>query len=379
MEQLAKARPPKKEPCSCLTGCIKGILESFNASGGSSDERMDGDIYAEPQPLQELELGRPWAQVSQAERGELLVHCATAVKEDTPGWTNQDSFVACVPPPAKAAEEAGDDAWDSYNDSFGASDTAASAAARHVLLGVLDGHGRLGHEVSRCASSRIPGHFAAQPSCLRTPGKALAAAVVASDHDVYKQLARDVEYNGSTCVIVMLDRSDKVLHCANVGDSRAVLGRQSKDTNRWETINLTTDIKPDDPNEKERIEMSGGVVSPAQIDGEPTGPQRVWEDWSLTKPGLAMGRSIGDGCARRVGIISDPVMTVHKIRSDDRFLIIASDGLWDALTSEEAVEIASRHMGTPHAAPNALIEAARQKQEGELEDDTTIVMAFFTS
>lgn len=340
---------------------------------------MDGDIYTEPQDLEGLEPERPWSELEAAERGNLIVTCATAVKEDTRGWTNQDSLMACMP--AVGSSEEAD--WNSYDDNYGQSEEASSSTLPNLLLGVLDGHGRLGHEVSRIAAQRIPGHFAAVPGSSRYPSKALAQAVVKADHDVYKRLARDVEYNGSTAVVVCLDRSQKVLYCANVGDSRAVVGRLHQDAEgpRWETVPLTTDIKPDLPDEKERIEMSGGVVSAARMGatGEYMGPQRVWEDWSLTKPGLAMGRSIGDGCARRVGIIADPVMSTYKLRSNDRFIIIASDGLWDALSSEEAVALAARYIETPEAAPRALIDETRKRQEGELEDDTTIVMAFFTA
>lgn len=69
---------------------------------------------------------------------------------------------------------------------------------------------------------------------------------------------------------------------------------------------LTTDHKPDIPEEKERILKAGGRVhSYKGTEGENLGPERVWlktED----SPGLAMSRSIGDGQAHSVGVVADP-------------------------------------------------------------------------
>ena len=50
-------------------------------------------------------------------------------------------------------------------------------------------------------------------------------------------------------------------------------------------------------------------------------------------PGLAVSRSFGDYLARSVGVLSDPEVTSHYLRKSDRFLIIASDGIWDVVSS----------------------------------------------
>ena len=50
-------------------------------------------------------------------------------------------------------------------------------------------------------------------------------------------------------------------------------------------------------------------------------------------PGLAMARSIGDSIASKIGVIADPVVTEHRLKPEDKFIIIASDGLWEFLSS----------------------------------------------
>jgi len=391
---LKEGTQKKSEPCGCLTACLEGLrgLGSYDATrrGAKGSGENDGEIYSEPQPLEELQAARAWEELSEQERGKVAVVLASAAKEDCEGWQNQDAYIACAPVPLVQESGGADDPWESYDAYIdkgpAASETAAqggsdavAGAAPHLLFGVLDGHGRQGHTVSALAAKRVPGHLMTEPGFAADPGKALANAVRKADRDVYKQMARAVEYNGTTAVMVCVDTRQKCLYCANVGDSRAVLGRLDEDAKdpRWETVPLTVDTKPDLPDEKERIEMSGGVVAPARVDGEFVGPPRVWEDWSLTKPGLAMGRSIGDGCGRQIGIVAEPVLSRHKLRPNDRFVLMASDGLWDALSNEDAVAIAAKHLQTPEAAPAALIEAARQKQEGQLEDDTTVVMVVF--
>ena len=55
----------------------------------------------------------------------------------------------------------------------------------------------------------------------------------------------DVSVSGTTAVTVLI--IEKTLYCANIGDSRAIIG--SKNNNKWETTALTRDHKPGDVEE----------------------------------------------------------------------------------------------------------------------------------
>ena len=92
--------------------------------------------------------------------------------------------------------------------------------------------------------------------------------------------------SGSTCVTMYMRGSTYWI--ANCGDSRAVMAR--RDGESLVAVDLSRDHKPDDPEEKARIEAWGGFVSPAP---EPGLSARVWLDENYTMIGLAMGRSIG--------------------------------------------------------------------------------------
>ena len=75
------------------------------------------------------------------------------------------------------------------------------------------------------------------------------------------------------------------------------------------------------------------------------GPYRIWIK-QKNIPGLAMTRSFGDYIASTVGVISEPEVTYCEITNsilylniDDKFMIVASDGLWEFITCEQAMEI----------------------------------------
>jgi serine/threonine protein phosphatase PrpC len=94
--------------------------------------------------------------------------------------------------------------------------------------------------------------------------------------------------SGSTCVGVYV--RDEEYWVANVGDSRAVIATWDSVTGELVAHSLSRDHKPDDPEEKQRIEASGGFVSPAPLPGLSS---RVYLDPEFTMIGLAMARSLG--------------------------------------------------------------------------------------
>ena len=95
---------------------------------------------------------------------------------------------------------------------------------------------------------------------------------------------------------------------------------------------LAEDQNPNNPTEQARIEASGGFVSPPP---EPGLSARVWLDADFTQIGLAMARSIGDHAVSTVGVIAEPVVTDYELSTSDKFLIAASDGVWEFIDSEE--------------------------------------------
>jgi serine/threonine protein phosphatase PrpC len=111
------------------------------------------------------------------------------------------------------------------------------------------------------------------------------------------------------------------------------------------------------------------------------GPKRVWLK-NKQVPGLAMTRSIGDMAATTVGVIARPEITYFpNLTANDKFIVIASDGLWDRLTNFEIMSIiASQYYKTKDAdgAVNHLTRESvdRWQREQGMVDDITIIVAF---
>nr|AAC36697.1 protein phosphatase-2C [Mesembryanthemum crystallinum] len=127
------------------------------------------------------------------------------------------------------------------------------------------------------------------------------------------------EMVGSTAVVAVVSGCQIIL--SNCGDSRAVLCR------RTQTIPLTVDHKPDREDELLRIEGQGGRVinwNGARVFGV-----------------LAMSRAIGDRYMSPF-IIPVPEVTFTTRSDEDECLILASDGLWDVISNDEAGEVARR-------------------------------------
>ncbi|KAJ6385438.1 hypothetical protein OIU77_028591 [Salix suchowensis] len=109
---------------------------------------------------------------------------------------------------------------------------------------------------------------------------------------------------------------------SNTGDCRAVMSRGGV------AEALTADHRPSREDEKNRIESTGGYVD------------LVHGTWRI-QGSLAVSRGIGDSHLKQ-WVIAEPDTNVVRIKPDHEFLILASDGLWDKVGNQEAVDIAHR-------------------------------------
>eukprot|EP00301_Raphidiophrys_heterophryoidea_P023997 c7657_g1_i1.p1 GENE.c7657_g1_i1~~c7657_g1_i1.p1 ORF type:complete len:315 (-),score=46.44 c7657_g1_i1:480-1397(-) len=166
-------------------------------------------------------------------------------------------------------------------------------------MGVLDGHGSTGHHVSQFITKHLPQIVHKKLGKVDEDAeKAFIEAFAEVDHQLAENV--DATLSGSTCTTCLVRNGELIV--ANCGDSRCVLGYLDQ-ADEWKAKDLSDDHKPDLPNEKKRIEQTGGRVAP--LESWPDGPHRVWlrhED----VPGLAMSRSLGDRLAHSVGVSSEP-------------------------------------------------------------------------
>ena len=161
---------------------------------------------------------------------------------------------------------------------------------------------------------------------------------------IQKKMANTNEFDLSgTCSISVL-LVDSKMYSINLGDSRCVLGQKKggdeKKTGEKIGIEMSIDQKPIRDDEKKRIIEKGGEVS-----DKLTGAPRVYRK-NDEVPGLAVARSIGDIVAHEVGVSCEPEVFEKELDSDDHFIVIGSDGIWDAMSSCEVVGFIFQKMET---------------------------------
>eukprot|EP00904_Undaria_pinnatifida_P013855 jgi/Undpi1/95/HiC_scaffold_1.g00095.m1 len=244
---------------------------------------------------------------------------------------------------------------------------------KHALFSVFDGHGEHGDIVSHFVMHDLQSRLAAHPLIAEDPGTALKESYLAVDSSLSKLKPQEATFSGTTAVSVLM-REDQ-LWIANAGDSRAVIAQE--EGGALKSLDLSVDQNPNSPAEQARIEAAGGFVSPPP---EPGLSSRVWLDKAMTQIGLAMARSIGDHAVKSIGVVAEPEITKHTISAGDKFIVLASDGVWEFISSQEAVDIVNNSLaeGTMKVcATQDLIEAAATKWrevEGDYRDDITAVV-----
>eukprot|EP00826_Nyctotherus_ovalis_P049240 TRINITY_DN5926_c0_g1_i1.p1 TRINITY_DN5926_c0_g1~~TRINITY_DN5926_c0_g1_i1.p1 ORF type:complete len:412 (+),score=93.62 TRINITY_DN5926_c0_g1_i1:648-1883(+) len=261
------------------------------------------------------------------------------------------------------------------------------------LFGIMDGHGHFGREVSTLVKSKLPANLAlASTVCQKDRVRdlfltdesfreSLVKAAYAKTNSELVTAGVDLSHSGTTSVTAFTCES--LLLCANVGDSRAVIGslEYQSTEHRWRANQITVDHKPDLEEEYKRIISFNGRVEPYKdATGKPLGPHRVWMK-TKNSPGLAMSRSLGDIAASKVGVIAVPDIFELTIQNKHKILIIASDGIWGVLSNEQAIEIAGGYyeIGEANLACEALVRAAtvEWKRQSEVIDDITVIVIFF--
>ena len=254
------------------------------------------------------------------------------------------------------------------------------------IFSVMDGHGVNGHLVSRFTTKYFTSFFKnnKKMNSSNEDENAVFYRLKKNEYDILKRAFRhaerdigknsdiDANFSGTTCVMVF--QIGEKLITANVGDSRAIIVKGNK------AIPLSIDQKPDDPEESKRIIENGGEISQFEEDGEKSGPFRVWKKGEVY-PGIAMSRSIGDLIASTLGVIPEPKFLEETIDKDTKFIVVASDGVWEFLDNNTVKDIVMPYYekNDPNGACKELIKKSTEwwNKEDIIVDDITAVVVFF--
>jgi serine/threonine protein phosphatase PrpC len=289
---------------------------------------------------------------------------------------------------------------------------------------VFDGHGKKGHDISNFVKDNLvklmlcdPRFMTAErPAAVRQAFRNVQAMIELST----KEKTLGGEMSGTTCTVVVHDHREERITIAHVGDSGAYIGSQGpKPTTAWEPtvkapgavpegesagtedagkavqdtiadsagggadsglvpIQLTTDHKPNLPEEKARILKAGGCVA---FDGH-----RNYRVFAKGKqyPGLNMSRCLGHTLGHKeAGMSSEPDVVERKLTPEDRVLLLCSDGVWEFFPPKDALDLVCGHkpaeaMEAAAALGKSSWDAWTKAQIGYVDDITAVIIHLHT-
>ncbi|XP_078446858.1 protein phosphatase 2C family protein [Wolffia australiana] len=253
-----------------------------------------------------------------------------------------------------------------------------------AFVGVYDGHG--GPEAARYACDHLHANF--RDICSGAEGvtpESIERAFLQTEEGYTSLVSKmwgtrpNLATQGSCCLVGIVSR--QTLYVANLGDSRVVMGKKVGNTGEIAAVQLSTehnvnieaarqDIRAQHPNDPQIVVLKHGM-------------------WRV-KGIIQVSRALGDAYLKheefnrepidpkfRISghmdmpiLSSRPTITSHPLQKNDSFLIFASDGLWEHLTNEQAVDIVHRHspVGSARRLMKAALQEAARKREMRYSD-----------
>ncbi len=162
---------------------------------------------------------------------------------------------------------------------------------------------------------------------------------------------------------------------SHVGDCRAVLSSDGI------AIQLTEDHKAGNKSERARIEAAGGWVANGRVNGS-LGVSRSFGDIQFKNfDGTAKSAYGEDGVSgiwgRNQQVVSKPEFKHFVVESTFEFLILASDGLWDVFSCQEAVNFVRKQLSTSRDLNRAASELIAKATSRGTQDNTSVIIVAF--
>ncbi|CAN6576460.1 unnamed protein product [Malus baccata var. baccata] len=275
-----------------------------------------------------------------------------------------------------------------------------------TFVGVYDGHG--GPEASRYVNENLFRNLkriAAEHRCMSE--NVIKKAYLATEESFLSVVKKQwqskpqIASAGTCCLVGII--CNGLLYTANVGDSRVVLGKLERETKEVTAIQLSAEHNASIESVREELRSLHPHDSQIVVLRH-----QVWRVKGL----IQVSRSIGDAYLKNAEfnreplplkyrlpepflkpiLIPEPEVSVIKLRPEDQFLIFASDGLWEHLSNQDAVDIVNNYprKGIARKLIEAALQAAAKKREvrytdlriiergvrRHFHDDITVVVLF---
>ncbi len=302
------------------------------------------------------------------------------------------------------------------------------------FFGVFDGHGRDGEKCAQFAATKLPPMINKYINKLKTMEQQKSDSPSTDDIELTKDQIQaacltghvqcnrsmhkcnnfDDSLSGTTSISCYVHGRRNRITVSNVGDSRAILGQLDRKNNiptnngsvTMRALPLSRDQTPYRRDERKRILETGarilsldqieglepvsdectGIISPWENDlelgeeiDEGGDPPRVWSPHG-DYPGTAFTRSLGDVVAEELGVTAEPEMVTRELTSNDKIIVLASDGVFEFLTNQSVIDICAKFKDPLEACRAVVAESYELWLQYELRtDDITMVCIFIDS
>ncbi|CAE7710575.1 unnamed protein product [Symbiodinium necroappetens] len=217
--------------------------------------------------------------------------------------------------------------------------------AGHTCVAVFDGHG--GDKAAKLAQELLPKQLDQHLRLATDKEKAITEAFEAAEECMYPELADEAKVSpsgtssGTVACVALLQ--EKELLFVNLGDCRAVICDGAKVATK--TVDHSTEKNAE---EKHRLQKLGVTIDAGYVDGK-------------VQVSRAFGDIEGKTGVKINGLICKPEITVVAIQESTEFVVLATDGIWDALQEQTVLTTARkvlRESRSSEAAAQAVLESA---------------------
>lgn len=252
------------------------------------------------------------------------------------------------------------------------------------FFGVFDGHGEFGAQCSQFAKRKLCENLLRNSRFQTDPVEACHAAFLLTNSQMHADTLDDT-MSGTTAITILV--RGRTIYVANAGDSRAVIAERRGE--EILAVDLSIDQTPFRSDELERVKNCGArVMTLDQIEGlkdpdvqcwgtkegDDGDPPRLWVPNGMF-PGTAFTRSIGDSIAESIGVVATPEIFVLELTPNHPFFVIASDGVFEFMTSQCVVDMVSKFKDPRDACAAVVAESYRLWLQYETRtDDITIIV-----
>jgi len=221
------------------------------------------------------------------------------------------------------------------------------------LFGIYDGHG--GSWVSKYLEANIPNYY--------MNNKFVPPFDDEFHRKVFMLIQSELLKNsngyicGSTCLLNIMYKYDNsiFMNVVNLGDSRMTIVNS-----KGISLPVTKDHKPDDSIEKSRLTKMGG-----EIYKDSEGIYRIGD--------LSLSRAFGDG-DNAPYISQKPDIFYKKISPETKYIVMACDGLWDTIESEDLGKVINDIKKKKPNLDNLAVELAQKALELGSTDNVSVIV-----